>query len=596
MGYMGKYLEADLTAGKLTDQPTDVKLTKSFIGGKGLGAKILCDSLKNNTDPLHPENIILFMTGPLTGTSIQTSGRWCIVTKSPQTGIFLDSQVGGKFGHRLKKAGYDYIIVRGKAPEPVYLEVSSQGPQLHSAAQLWGKGTFETERKLKKAHSGMEVASIGPAGENLVTYANIMTDRTHMAGRGGTGAVMGSKNLKAVVAGGTEVIEAINPTQFEKLTRDFGKKVKANPGVKRRHEIGTVMWVKMSNEAGFLPTHNFQSGVFQGADKISGERMRDEFVVGNTACYRCAIACGKTTRFNEGKYAGLEIDGPEYETSALLGASCSIDDLGAIAKANEICDDLGIDTITGGSVTAFAMECTEKGILTQQEIANLRFGEADAQHKLLQLIAYRKGIGELFAKGSLAAAKSLGKESSDFAIQVKGLELAGVEPRGSFGMALAYSTSDRGGCHQRCWTPGAELSGSLTRFSFKDVPKFVKDSQDERAACFSLVVCDFLPFEVPEMVEMLNMATGYDYTPESYLKTGERIWNQTRIFNVQEGITAADDRLPKRFYSEKAPKGDPKGQIIDELAFENAKQEYYNLRNWDTQGIPTQEKLKELGL
>jgi len=596
MGYMGKYLDVDLTTSKIQEKKLDLSEAKKWIGGKGLGAKILYDSIKSNVDPLSPENILLLMTGPLSGASVQTSGRWTVVTKSPHTGIFVDSHVGGKFGHRLKRSGFDYIILKGKAAEPVYLEVTSENIDLHSADEYWGKGNYETEFMLKKKHEKCEVSSIGPAGENLVSFANIVTDRTHIAGRGGTGAVMGSKNLKAVVVNGTEKIEAVKPDQFKQLTRVFGKKVRDNPGVKHRHEIGTVMWVKMANDAGFLPTRNFQSGVFEDADKISGERMRDEFVIGHTACYGCSIACGKTTSYKVGKYAGLEIDGPEYETTALLGSSCGLNDLGAIAKANEICDDLGFDTITAGGTIAFAMEATEKGLLKQSDVENLKFGNDDAVHELLRRIAGREGIGDFFANGSLAAANKLGHESSDYAIQVKGLELAGVEPRGSWGMALAYSTSDRGGCHQRCWTPGAELSGALTRFSFKGVPQFVKSSQDERAACYSLVLCDFLPFDVPEMVEMLNTATGFDYTPESYLSTGERIWNLTRMFNVREGITASDDVLPKRFSQEPAPLGDAKGLVIKEEDLEIAKAEYYSLRGWDANGIPTSEKIKSLGI
>ncbi|MFX0125754.1 MAG: aldehyde ferredoxin oxidoreductase family protein [Candidatus Hodarchaeota archaeon] len=596
MGYMGKYLDVDLSTGKITDSALDMHLAERFIGGKGLGAKILYDSLKPSIEPLSSNNILLFMTGPLSGTSVQTSGRWCIVTKSPHTGIYLDSQIGGKFGHRLKRAGYDFIIVQGKADSPCYLEISSEKVEIHPANDLWGKGTYQVEEILKKRYIGSEVCSIGPAGENLVTFASIMTDRTHMAGRGGAGAVMGSKNLKAVVVGGDQKIEGVNPGKFKDLARAFRKKVRENPGVKRRHEIGTVMWVKMANEAGFLPTKNFQSGVFEGAKAISGERMRDEFVIGHTACYGCLIACGKTTRFNEGKYAGLEVDGPEYETSALLGASCGIDELGAIAKSNQICDDLGIDTITAGGTIAFAMECSEKGILDQEDIQNLEFGNAEAQHEMLHLIAERKGIGELFAKGSFSAAKEIGQNSADFAIQVKNLELAGVEPRGSFGMALAYATSDRGGCHQRCWTPGAELAGTLTRFSMKGVPKFVKESQDERAACFSLVLCDFLPFDIPEMVEMLNTATGFSYTPDTYLMTGERIWNIIRLFNTREGMTVFNDILPARFYQDEAPEGDPKGERINLEDFEKAKGEYYEMRGWDREGIPTQEKLASLEL
>ncbi|MFX0014983.1 MAG: aldehyde ferredoxin oxidoreductase family protein [Promethearchaeota archaeon] len=593
---MGKYLDVNLSTGKIIEPKLNMRLAEKFIGGKGLGAKFLFDTLKRGVDPLCPDNILLYMTGPLSGTSVQTSGRWCIVTKSPLTGIYLDSQIGGKFGHRLKRAGYDFIIFRGKAESPSYLEISSDRVDIHPAGDLWGKGTYQVEEVLKKKYDTSEVCTIGPAGENLVTFANIMTDRTHMAGRGGAGAVMGSKNLKAVVAGGTHKIEAADPDKFQVLSRAFTKRVRENPGVKHRHEIGTVMWVKMANDGGFLPTRNFQSGVFEGADKISGERMRDEYVVGHTACYRCLIACGKTTRFTEGKYAGLEVDGPEYETSALMGASCGIDDLGAIAKANEICDNLGIDTISAGGTVAFAMECNNKGILNQQDIDNLDFGNPDALHKMLNLIAHREGIGKLFSKGSRAAAQKLGHNSTDFAIQVKNMELAGVEPRGSFGMALAYSTSDRGGCHQRCWTPGAELSGSLPRFSFNGVPKFVKESQDERAACFSLVLCDFLPFNVPEMIEMLNAATGFSYTPETYLETGERIWNLTRLINTSEGMTIFNDVLPARFYQEKVPDGDARGQKIDLTTFEEAKTEYYQLRGWDREGFPTKEKLKALGL
>ncbi len=594
MGYMGKYLEVNLGSEKIEQKRFNKSYGEKWIGGKGLGAKLLSDALPPSIDPFNPENVLLFMTGPLTGTAVQTSGRWTIVTKSPHTGLYLDSHIGGKFGHRLKRAGFDYISIKGKATEPKYLEVTSDTVNLHPADKYWGKGIYETDSLLKKKHEGVEVSAIGPAGENLVSFANIVTDRTHCAGRGGAGAVMGSKNLKAVVVKGNEKIEAVDTEQFKKLTRAFTKKVRNDPGVKRRHEIGTVMWVKMANEAGFLPTHNFQSGVFDHADQISGERMRDEFVVGHTACYRCSIACGKTTKFEQGKYAGLEIDGPEYETSALLGASCGLKDLGAIAKANEICDDIGLDTISAGGTIAFAIEATEKGLLHQTDIKSLEFGNDDAIHAMLRQIAAREGLGDDFAQGSLSAARKLGHESSNYAIQVKGLELAGVEPRGSFGMALAYSTSDRGGCHQRCWTPGAELDGRLTRFSFKGVPQFVKESQDERAACYSLVVCDFLPFDLSEMVDMLNTATGFEYTEESYLLTGERIWNLTRLFNVREGISSKDDILPKRFMQEKAPFGEPKGQIINEEEFERIKLEYYSLRGWDSNGIPTSEKVKEL--
>ncbi len=595
MGYTGKFLEVNLSSKKVQEKPLNKDLAKKYIGGKGLGARILYDELKKGVDPLSADNIILFMTGPLSGTSVVTSGRWCIVTKSPHTGIFLDSHIGGKFGHRLKKAGYDYILVRGKSKTPCYLQINDGEVNIQSAEELWGKGTFETEEFLKNKHPKSEVACIGPAGENLVTYANIMTDKSHMAGRGGAGAVMGSKNMKAVVVSGTKSIDSVHEN-FKKLTRVFREKVRENPGVKNRHEIGTMMWVNMSNDGGFLPTNNYQSGVFNGAEAISGEEMLDKHTYGHRACYGCLIACGKANKFTEGKYKGLDVEGPEYETTALLGSNCGIRNFGAIAKASQMCDDFGIDTITTGSVIAFAMECTKKKILEQNDVPKLVFGNENAMLKMIEFLALRKGIGELFAQGTLAAAEKIGHGSSDFAIQVKKSELAGVEPRGSFGMALAYSTSDRGGCHQRCWTPSAELRGDLKRFSFEGVPKFVKDSQDERAACFSLVLCDFLPFDVPEMVEMLNSATGFDYTPESYLKAGERIWNLTRLFNAREGITADDDVLPKRFYKEALPEGPAEGQIIDEKLFEAAKAEYYKLRVWNKKGLPKGKILRKLNL
>ena len=595
MGYAYSYLDINLTTGKIHEKKLDLELAEKYIGGKGLGAKLLYDNLKPEIDPLSEENIILFMTGPLTGTSVVTSGRWCIVTKSPHTGIYLDSQIGGKFGHRLKKAGYDYVLVRGKAEEPVYINISSENSEILSAEGIWGKGTFETERMLKEKYPKSEVASIGPAGENLVTYANIMTDNSHMAGRGGAGAVMGSKNLKAVVAGGTLKIDPVHEN-FKDLTRAFRSKVQNDPGVQNRHRIGTMMWVNMSNQGGFLPTRNYQSGVFESAEDISGEKMLEENTYAHKACYGCLIACGKANKFSSGKYAGLDVEGPEYETTALLGSNCGLTDLGAVAKASQLCDDLGIDTITSGATISFAMECVEKKILKQDSVEDLVFGNDDAVLQMLHLIAYREGIGELFAQGSKKAAEKLGNNSLDFAIQVKGLELAGVEPRGSFGMALAYSTADRGACHQRCWTPSAELRGDLKRFSMEGVPKFVKESQDERAACFSLVVCDFLPFDTQEMMNMLNAATGFSYTPEDYIKTGERIWNLTRMFNVREGINAYDDVLPKRFSKEVMPEGPAKGQIVTEEVLEKAKIDYYNLRGWDSEGIPTKEKLSELAL
>ncbi len=487
-------------------------------------------------------------------------------------------------------------MVHGRARSPCYLHISDEGVDILAAADLWGLGTYDTESALRKRHPESEVTSIGPAGENLVTYACAVTDRTHVAGRGGIGAVMGSKNLKALVAHGRNSIDAADPKRFKRLATDFRKKVLENPSVKMRHDLGTAIWVRMSNEAGFLPTRNFRSGVFEGANAISGERMRDEFVIGHTACYACGIACGKVTRFEKGKYAPLEVDGPEYETTALLGSNCGINDLAAIAKSSQMCDNLGLDTISTGGSIAFAIEASENGLLKQSDVSNLRFGNASATHQLINLIAKREGVGDLLSEGVLRAAERLGLSSPSYAIHVKGLELPGVEPRASWGMALAYATADRSGCHQRCWTPSAELGGTLPRFSMNRVPEYVKKVQDERSMCFSLVLCDFLPFEVPEMVEILNSVTDFSLTEQDYLKTGERIWNLIRLFNVREGISSSDDVLPERFTNERLPEGDGQGLMIQEETFEKAKAEYYALRGWSNEGIPTNKLLKFLGL
>ncbi len=595
-GYMGKALEVDLTRREIEIVELDEEWARMFIGGKGLGAKILYESVKPGLDPLSPKDPLIFITGPLTATTAPTSGRWAVVTKSPHTGIFLDCQVGGHFGAALKRAGFDYLIVRGRADAPVYLHVKDGQCQILDAGDLWGRGVFETEKTLKKRHPGSKVGSIGPAGENLVSYACICFDLYRQAGRGGAGAVMGSKNLKAIVAEGNRKVTCADPDGFAAKVRSLRELIRDHPVMKERREIGTPMWVAKANRAGFLPTRNFSSGTFELADEISGETMRRKIVVKNKACYECPIACGKLSRVTEGKHRGTEVEGPEYETIALLGSNCGIGSIEAIAHANMLCDDLGLDTISTGNVIGFAMECYRKGLLRDTDGLNLEFGNEEALLAMIEKIARREGIGALFANGVRKAAQAIGQGAEEFAIHVKGLELPGVDPRGAWGMALAYATSDRGGCHQRCWTPTAELSGALERFSAEGVAQFVKETQDERAVCFSLVLCDFAPFSVEDFVQLLNLATGFDLTEAEYLAIGERIWNLTRMFNVREGITRRDDILPARLLEEPLPEGEAKGQVVTKEALEEMLDEYYQLRGWDEKGIPKKDKLCELGL
>ena len=600
-GYIGKILRVDLTERRISTEKLDAEIAKKFIGGKGLGAKILYDSLKLGTDPLSPENILIFASGPLTATLAPTSARWAVVTKSPLTNIFLDCQVGGYFGAAMKLSGFDCIIMEGKADSPVYLWVHDGNAEILNAGDLWGKGCFETENTLKKRlGESAHVASIGPAGENLVRYACISVDKYRQAGRGGAGAVMGSKNLKAVaVRSASYKIEYADPEGFREAAKKALKVIRENSFIPLRRKYGTPIWVAPVNKAALLPTRNFRTGVFEKAENISGETMRDKIVVKDGTCYNCIIQCWKYTHVESGKYKVDELAGPEYESIALLGSDCGVGSIEAVAHASMLCDDLGLDTISTGNSIAFAMECYERGLLTVEDTdgLELKFGNADAEIEMVKKIAYRKGLGNLLAEGVRRASKKIGDGSEKFAMHVKGLEIPGYDPRGAFGMALAYATSDRGACHQRAWTVRAEIEGKLEpRFSTKGRARFVKETQDERAMCFSLVLCDFAPLEVKHFVELLNKATGFNFTVEDYLKTGERIWNLTRLFNVREGITRKDDTLPPRFMEEPLLEGVTKGQVVTKEMLDEMLDEYYALRGWDKNGVPTEEKLKELGL
>lgn len=594
-GYTGKYLDVDLTNHNLEVKDINKAWAKEFIGGKGLGLKILFESIPAKIDPFDPKVPLLFMTGPLTGSRVTTSGRWTVVTKSPHTGLYLDSHIGGHFGPQMKYAGYDYLHFHGRSEKPVYLHISETGFELHDASELWGKSVHETEDELKKIHPKGHVATIGPAGENKVTFSCIVCDSFHHAGRGGSGAIMGSKNLKAVVIDKIqENLVYFKDEDFRKAAKEHRNRIKPLTAV--RTQLGTPMWVRKSNEGGFLPTKNYQSGFYKDFEDISSESMHDKIVDKNTACYNCIIRCSKLSSVKEGIYAGTKLKGPEYETIALLGSNCEINSIEAIAWLNLHCTALGMDTITMGNVAAFAMECVEKGILTDTEGIDLKFGNPKAVYDLMHKIASREGIGEIFAKGVRPAALKLGGNSIDFAVQVKGLELAGVEPRGSWGMALAYSTSDRGACHQRSWTPGAELSGAIKREDPEGTAKYVKADQDYQAAKYALVLCDFVPMTAEEAANFLSLATGFNYTAYSFLKTGERIWNLARVFNNREGIIRKDDIIAKRFLTEPLMEGAQKGAIITPDYFNQMLDYYYNERGWNNDGIPTTEKLDSLNL
>lgn len=589
-GYTGKILRIDLSKTKISEENLKEKEAEKFIGGKGLGAKFLFESMDPKADPLSPENPLILCTGPLTGTSTPTSGRWCIVTKSPLTSLFLDSQVGGYFGAEMKKAGYDFIIIKGKAENPIYITIQDESVEIKDAQHLWGKNTTDTEKALEKEG---RVLSIGVAGEKKVKFACINTDlfvhkgRGGNAGRGGAGAVMGSKNLKAVVMKGTHNLAYADEERYKEAVKKSLKVINENAFIPTRRKYGTPIWINPVNENMLLPTYNFRRGFFDRAENISGETMHDKIVVENKSCFSCPIACGKWTRFyfNGKKY---EFEGPEYESIALLGSNCGNDTIEGVAYVSYLCDEYGLDTISTGNVVGFAIEASKNGLIE----GNVNFNDPVSQGELIRKIAYREGIGDALAEGVKAVSEKKG--GKEYAIQSKGLEFPGYDPRGAFGMALAYATSDRGACHQRVWTVRAEMQGGLTpRYGVEGRASFVKENQDERACCFSLVLCDFAPFGVGTFVELLNTATGFEYTEDTYMKAGERIWNLTKLFNIKNGVTRKDETIPERIMEERLEKDEAR---IGKEKFEKMVDEYYELRGWDTQGVPTKEKVRELGL
>jgi len=591
----GKLLQIDLSNKKINEINVEDDVVRNFLGAKGLGAYLLYTMLKSQTDPLSPDNLLMFLNGPLTGTSFPTSGRTTVVTKSPLTGLFLDSHAGGFFGPELKKTGYDGIVLKGASEKHVYLWINDGKVEIRDATHLWGLPVSETVKKIRedtdeKAH----VASIGPAGENLVKFASITIDkdsdqwRAGIAARGGPGAVMGSKKLKAIAVKGSGKVKVYDEEKFKELSSKLTKKVTDNTFVHTRRVLGTSYWIDPMNRMGILPTRNFQSGYIENGYGLIGSNMK-YYSKRDVSCYNCPIMCGKVLNVN-----GNDVK-VEYEDIALLGSNNGMTDVLDVAKALVLCNELGLDALSTGGTVAFAMECAEKGILKDAP----EFGDAEGQRKLINDIAYKNGIGDLLSEGTKRASEKLGQNSTDFAINVKGLELPGYSPRSSWGMALAYATSDRGGCHQRAWTVRAEVDGVLKRFSTEGIAQFVKDVQDERAAAFSLVVCDFVPLSIDDFMSGLKYGIGVDLDEKEYIKVGERIWNLVRLFNIREaGISRKDDTLPGRMFKEPLPMP-PNGKekvSLPREAFDKMLSEYYFIRGWNENGIPVEEKLVELNL
>ncbi len=587
-GWNGKILEIDLTNQAAKSYPLDMEMARQFIGGRGLGARLLWDLVGPGVDPLSPENVLIFTNGPLTGTGYQTSNRFSVTTKSPLTGTVLDANSGGFWGMQFKRTGYDVMIVRGKAAKPVWIELKNGVITFHDASELWGMRVFALTEKLGQDNNRRNVLCIGPAGENLSRMASIMNDRERALARGGPGAVMGSKNLKAIVVEGKERPEIDDKERFKFLLYETRKLLAASPLTSQAlPEFGTVVLMNIMNNIGALATRNHQQVQFEGAEAISGEELTEKYLVKNASCWACPIGCTRISKTEK-----VEGEGPEFESTWAFGAQCGVDDLAAIIEVNALCNDLGLDTISAGSTIACAMELSEKGYLD----SDLRFGRADVLAPCVEEMAYRRGLGAEMADGSLRLAARYGHP--ELSMTAKGLEMPAYDPRGLQGQGLLYATSNRGACHMRGNMIGLEVLGLpklIDRFQVHGKSSFVILNQNSNAAIDSLVVCKFTNMGVADeyFARVLSSVTGVQYATGDMIKVGERVWNLERLYNNREGFSAKDDTLPLRLLSEAPADGPSKGWVSN---LEPMLKEYYRSRGWNENGEPRPEKLQDLGL
>jgi aldehyde:ferredoxin oxidoreductase len=587
-GWVGKILDIDLTTRAVITRALDENIARLFLGGRGLGARLLWDEVGADVDPLSPQNVLIFAVGPLTATGYQTSNRFSVSTKSPLTGTILDANSGGYWGMQFKRAGYDALIVRGRADKPVYIEIKPDGITINDAQNLWGQRVRATTKILGQNNHKRNVLCIGPAGENLSRIAAIMNDGERSLARGGPGAVMGSKNLKAIVVEGNTRPEIVNQELFKFMLYETRKLLRASPLTSQAlPEFGTSVVMNLVNAIGALPTRNFQQSQFEHADAISGEALTEKYLVKNAACWACPIGCTRISKTDK-----VEGEGPEFETTWAFGAQCGIDDLAAVIEANSICNDLGLDTISAGSTIACAMELTERGLFD----SDLRFGRADLLAPTLEAMGTRRGIGNDLTEGSARLAKKYG--APDLSMSVKGLEMPAYDPRGMQGQGLLYATSNRGACHMRGNMLGLEVLGLpklIDRFQVQGKSSFVILHQNSAAAIDSLVICKFTNMGVAEeyFARALSAVTGVSYATGELIRVGERVWNLERLYNLREGFTRADDTLPPRLLNDTIKEGPSKGWVSK---LEPMLQEYYRVRGWDAHGVPKPNKLKELGL
>ena len=580
-GFFNKVLYIDLTERIYESVEISDGILTEYLGGKGLGSYLLLKSNKAKTDPFSSENHLIFSTGCATDTRIHGSSRYGVFTKSPLTGIYSESYSGGTVGEYMSRTGYDAIVLRGSSKNPIFLEISDINVRFHGAEEIWGKNTYETEGIIEKklGPKDVGVVVIGPAGENLVRYATISNDFWRCAGRTGTGAVMGSKKLKAIAFHGNKRREVADSDLLNLHWKDMIKKGKDDPGVLAYREFGTPMMVSVMNAVNGFPTRYWSKGYFKKWEKISAESLLSRCKVRPKACPKCFIACGKLSEVTKGRHKGLRLEGPEYETIYAFGGLCMVEEIEEIIYLNDICDRLGIDTITAGNLIAFAIEADRRGVIDEK----LEYGDVDAIAGLLEKIVYRQGLGAVLAEGILHAGKEWGLEH--IAIHVKGMEPAGYDPRVLKGMGLAYATSDRGACHLRTTFYKPELAGVMDPEQIDGKARLLIDYEDRLTIFDTMILCRFFRDIIPwnSLETIVEGTTGLKLGTSDLRRIASNISNIVREFNVREGITRNDDTLPERFFNEKLGK---EKKIIKREDFNRLLDDYYRLRGWGLEGLP----------
>jgi aldehyde:ferredoxin oxidoreductase len=612
-GYQGKMLIVDLTERKCLIQDFDEPFAKKYVGGIGFGIRLLYDGLVPQLDPLSPENLLIFAAGPLSAVNFLGSTGISVVAKSPLTGLVGDSDLRGTFGRSLQSCGYDTLVIKGKANAPVYVGLTDDSVKIEDAKDLWGKMTGEVQGILSsKIGKGANILSIGPAGERLVRYACISGDVRFFAGRLGIGAVMGSKNLKAIVMKGSKETPIVNPEGMKKLMQEVFYDIQHDGTCDTLSKYGTWNSTGPSNLKGILPTRNFQRTTFEEVGRIDGDAMIKTIYEGKRSCPGCPIGCRRVVKGGDPYPVSPEFGGPQYESVVALGPTVLLGDPLIIAKANELCNLYGVDTISTGVSIAFAMECKEKGILSRGDIGfDLKWGDPEGILRLIRMIAMREGIGNLLAEGVRKASEKIGKGSETWAIHVKGLEIPMHDPRGKKGTGLAYATALKGADHESALhDEGFERENALPELGFvkpmgrkeyAGKPLLVKKTQELWGILpDAMPVCKFpmsppRPLKPERLLSALRFVTGWDISLEELIAVGERIFNLGRLFNVREGIDRASDVLPNRF-SDQLQEGGSAGEALTAQDLERMLDEYYDLRGWSREGIPKEELLLRLGL